>query len=170
MSSFCCGWQNALIQPSRFASADTPPQAQLASGSAVLSMSRQLGSAIGVAILVALLGDRPAGTLAGFRRPWIIVIVTATITAAGLAVGRRTGGDAQPIATRTVPAADPARPPAVPRAPSATPRDKHYPIPTAAGASSTTLVETVFIAACSGTRQASERAAPQERRRACSRR
>jgi hypothetical protein len=41
-------------------SADTAPQAQLASGSAVLSMSRQLGSAIGVAIRVALLGDRPS--------------------------------------------------------------------------------------------------------------
>jgi len=51
---------NALIQPSLFASADTAPQAQLASGSAVLSMSRQLGSAIGVAIRVALLGDRPS--------------------------------------------------------------------------------------------------------------
>jgi hypothetical protein len=51
---------NGLIQPSLFASADTPPQAQLASGSAALSMSRQLGSAIGVAILVALLGDRPS--------------------------------------------------------------------------------------------------------------
>src|SRR6478672_10376608 len=79
---------NALIQPSLFVSADTAPQAQLASGSAVLSMSRQLGSAMGVAILVALLGDRPAGRLVDIGRPGIIVIVTATITAApGLAVG-----------------------------------------------------------------------------------
>jgi MFS family permease len=84
------GVANALIQPSLFASADAAPQAQLASGSAVLSMGRQLGSAVGVAVLVAVLGDRPAGDLAGFSRAWIVVLVTATMTAAaGLAAGRR---------------------------------------------------------------------------------
>jgi EmrB/QacA subfamily drug resistance transporter len=84
------GVANALIQPSLFASADAAPHAQLASGSAVLSMSRQLGSAVGVAVLVAVLGNHPAGDLAGFSRAWIVVLVTATITAAaGLAAGRR---------------------------------------------------------------------------------
>jgi hypothetical protein len=81
---------NALIQPSLFASADAVPQAQLASGSAVLSMGRQLGSAVGVAVLIAVLGDRPAADLAGFDRAWIVVLVTAAMTAAaGLAAGRR---------------------------------------------------------------------------------
>jgi hypothetical protein len=56
------GAANALIQPALFASAGAAPRAQLASGSAVLSMSRQLGSAVGVAVLVAVLGNHPAET------------------------------------------------------------------------------------------------------------
>lgn len=111
------GMANALIQPSLFASADAVPQAQLASGSAVLSMGRQLGSAVGVAVLVAVLGDRPAGDLAGFDRAWIVVLVTAAMTAAaGLAAGRMDGVP-QPASAKTAPQADPARPPTVRRAP-----------------------------------------------------
>ena len=84
------GVANALIQPSLFASADTTPRAELASGSAVLAMARQLGSALGVAIFVAVLGAHPANSLAGFDRAWIVVLVTAAMTAsAGLATGRR---------------------------------------------------------------------------------
>jgi hypothetical protein len=84
------GIANALIQPSLFASADAAPRAQLASGSAVLAMSRQLGSAVGVAVLVAVLGNRPGGGVAGFDRAWIVVLITAAMTAAaGLAAGRR---------------------------------------------------------------------------------
>jgi hypothetical protein len=80
------GVANALIQPTLFASADAVPPAQLASGSAVLAMSRQLGAALGVAVLVAVLGTHPAGDLAGFDRAWFVVIVTAAATAAaGLA-------------------------------------------------------------------------------------
>jgi len=112
------GMANALIQPSLFASADAAPQAQLASGSAVLSMGRQLGSAVGVAVLVAVLGDRPAGDLAGFDRAWIVVLVTAAMTAAaGLAAGRRMDRVTQPASAKTAPQADPARPPTVRRAP-----------------------------------------------------
>jgi len=112
------GVANALIQPALFASADAAPRAQLASGSAVLSMGRQLGSAVGVAVLVAVLGDRPARDLAGFDRAWIVVLVTATMTAAaGLAAGRRVDRVSQPAAAKTAPEADPARLPAVRRAP-----------------------------------------------------
>jgi hypothetical protein len=112
------GVANALIQPSLFASADAAPQAQLASGSAVLSMGRQLGSAVGVAVLVAVLGDRPAGDLTGFDRAWIVVLVTAAMTAAaGLAAGRRMDRVTQPASAKTAPQADPARPPTVRRAP-----------------------------------------------------
>jgi len=112
------GVANALIQPSLFASADAAPQAQLASGSAVLSMGRQLGSAVGVAVLIAVLGDRPAGDLAGFDRAWIVVLVTAAMTAAaGLAAGCRIERVTQPAAAETAPRADQARPSAVRRTP-----------------------------------------------------
>ena len=100
------GIANALIQPSLFASADAAPRAYLASGSAVMATARQLGSALGVTIFVAVFGTRPAGDLAGFDRAWIIVLISAAVTAlAGLAAGRRliraretaeTAGDASP--------------------------------------------------------------------------
>jgi MFS family permease/GNAT superfamily N-acetyltransferase len=84
------GMANALIQPSLFASAGAAPRAELASGSAVLATARQLGSALGVAIFVAALGAHPAKGLAGFDRAWIVVLITAAMTAfAGLAIGRR---------------------------------------------------------------------------------
>jgi EmrB/QacA subfamily drug resistance transporter len=100
------GIANALIQPSLFASADAAPRAQLASGSAVLAMSRQLGSAVGVAVLVAVLGNSPGGGVAGFDRAWIVVLITAAMTAAaGLAAGRRPGRLMDLTAATTEPAA-----------------------------------------------------------------
>ena len=87
------GVGRALIQPPLFASADAAPRAELASGSAVLAAARQLGSALGVAIFVAVLGGHTASGLAGFDRAWIVVVITAAITAfAGLATGRRPTG------------------------------------------------------------------------------
>ena len=84
------GVANAFIQPSLFASADAAPRAELASGSAVLATARQLGSALGVAVLVAVLGGHPASGPAGFDRAWIVVLVTGALTAcAGLATGGR---------------------------------------------------------------------------------
>ena len=84
------GGANALIQPSLFACADAAPRAELASGSAVLATARQLGSALGVAVFVAVLGAHPASGLAGFDRAWIVVLITAAMTAsAGLASGRQ---------------------------------------------------------------------------------
>jgi EmrB/QacA subfamily drug resistance transporter len=84
------GMANALIQPSLFACADAAPRAELASASAVLATARQLGSALGVAAFVAAAGGSTAGSLAGFDRAWIVVVISAAITAvAGLAAGRR---------------------------------------------------------------------------------
>jgi RimJ/RimL family protein N-acetyltransferase len=82
------GVANALIQPSLFASAGAVPPAELASGSAVLATARQLGAALGVAIFVAVLGAHPATDLAGFDRAWLVVVITAAMTAcAGIAAG-----------------------------------------------------------------------------------
>ena len=84
------GVANALIQPSLFASAGAVPPAELASGSALLSTARQLGAALGVAIFVAVLGARPAASLARFDRAWLVVVVTAVLTVvAGLAMAGR---------------------------------------------------------------------------------
>jgi RimJ/RimL family protein N-acetyltransferase len=84
------GVANTLTQPPLFACADAAPQAELASASAVLTTARQLGSALGVAIFVAVLGTGPASGLAGFDHAWIVVVVTAALTAlAGLATGGR---------------------------------------------------------------------------------
>jgi EmrB/QacA subfamily drug resistance transporter len=94
------GVANALIQPPLFASAAAAPRAELASGSAVLATARQLGSALGVATFVAVLGGRAATGLAGFDRAWIVVVITAAITAfAGLAIGRRSAGVPEMAAT-----------------------------------------------------------------------
>ena len=55
----------------------------------MLATARQLGSALGVAIFVAVLGGGTAPRLAGFDRAWMVVAITAAITAvAGLAAGR----------------------------------------------------------------------------------
>jgi EmrB/QacA subfamily drug resistance transporter len=84
------GVANALIQPSLFASADAAPRAELASGSAVLATARQLGTALGVAVFVAAVGAGAARGTAALDRAWIVVVVTAAVTAfAGLATGRR---------------------------------------------------------------------------------
>jgi EmrB/QacA subfamily drug resistance transporter len=68
----------APLEPSRFAT-----------GTAVLGMSRQLGAALGVAVLVAIIGHpTPTGVLDAFRNGWMFVIVCALAAgAAMLAVG-----------------------------------------------------------------------------------
>jgi hypothetical protein len=97
------GVANGLIQPSLFACADAAPRAELAAGSAVLGAARQLGSALGVAIFVAVTGrgvtaGGPAG-LAGLNRAWLVVVITAGATAlAGLGTGRRPAGAAVAVA------------------------------------------------------------------------
>jgi EmrB/QacA subfamily drug resistance transporter len=141
------GIANALIQPSLFAAADAAPRAYLASGSAVMATARQLGSALGVAIFVAVFGTRPAGDLAGFDHAWIIVMITAAVTAlAGLAAGRRPirvrdtaeeAGDASPARPHRprIPASTARR--SAPRWIAAWPRSDrppgHRPLPAARG-------------------------------------
>jgi hypothetical protein len=69
----------------------------------VLGAARQLGSALGVAIFVAVTGSGvtgggPAG-LAGLNRAWLVVVITAGATAlAGLGTGRRPADAAVAVA------------------------------------------------------------------------
>ncbi len=60
------------------------PAHAFATGSAVVNMIRQVGMAIGVAVLVAVLGaaDTDAGKLAAFHRSWWTIVVIALAGAA----------------------------------------------------------------------------------------
>lgn len=62
------------------------PASSFATGSAVVNMFRQIGLAVGVAVLIAVLGSphSPAGVLSAYQRAWI---VTAAIALAGGLVG-----------------------------------------------------------------------------------
>ncbi|MFH8788751.1 MFS transporter [Streptomyces roseoverticillatus] len=79
------GAGNALIQPALFGAASGLPAEQLSVGSGTLMMSRQIGSALGVALLTAILGSSEHPTMGAFRHGWIYMIVTALLAAlAGL--------------------------------------------------------------------------------------
>jgi len=95
------GVANALIQPTLFATANSVPHSELASGSAVLSAARQIGSALGVAILVAVLGSHPAQATAGFAPAWAIVLASAALTALTALTGLASGPGQARLATPT---------------------------------------------------------------------
>ena len=76
-----------LTLPTMMATAASSlPPTSFGTGSAVVNMLRQVGMAIGVAVLVALLGSphSPAATLAAYQRGWT---ATAAIALAGGLVG-----------------------------------------------------------------------------------
>ncbi len=108
-----------LVLPSLSAAATGPlPAARFATGTAVLGMSRQLGSALGVAILVAILAQSSAGgagALAAFGRGWAFIIGAAAAAGAVLfAVGPvRIGSAGEEPAAAAVPLAGPPAPVAV---------------------------------------------------------
>ncbi|MEU6172822.1 MFS transporter [Streptantibioticus parmotrematis] len=70
---FLGGAGAGLAQAPMFAAAGTLPPDRATTGSAVLNMSRQVGSAIGVAVLVALLAAPQPHALAAFHRGWALV-------------------------------------------------------------------------------------------------
>jgi hypothetical protein len=72
------------------------PPRSFATGSAVINMLRQIGLAIGVAVLIAVLGapDSPIGTLQAYQRAsWIVaaLALAAGLVALVLLVPRRSG-------------------------------------------------------------------------------
>ncbi|GAB3410026.1 MFS transporter [Flindersiella endophytica] len=74
------GVANGLIQPALFGTASAAAADDLSSASAVLTTARQLGSALGVALLVAMVTTGSLVGLAGLRRGWLIVLASAIVT------------------------------------------------------------------------------------------
>jgi MFS family permease len=60
------------------AAASSLPPARFATGTAVLTMSRQIGSVLGIALLVAIVGNG-AISAADFEGGWILMIVAASL-------------------------------------------------------------------------------------------
>jgi EmrB/QacA subfamily drug resistance transporter len=88
-----------LVLPTLSAAATGPlPAERFATGTAVLTMSRQLGSALGVAILIAIIGHpSPGGALSAFGDGWTFMIGSALVAGAALlAVGPVRIGSAEP--------------------------------------------------------------------------
>ncbi len=82
------------------AAASLPPQS-FATGSGVVTMLRQVGYAIGVAVLVAVLGApvTAAGRLTAFRHGWIVIAAVALAGAVAAVLLRRSPAAAATAAT-----------------------------------------------------------------------
>ena len=79
------GAATGLVLPTTAAAATIPlPPQRLATGSGMLGVSRAIGWALGVALLVAIIGNRP-DTPSAFDGAWLLLIFAATGAAAILA-------------------------------------------------------------------------------------
>ena len=82
---FVCGIGVGLTLPTILSSATSGlPPARSATGSAIVTMTRQIGTVLGVSMLIALLGS-PTGypaVHAAFRGAWAAVAATGLISAA----------------------------------------------------------------------------------------
>ena len=74
------GISAGLTQAPLFAAAGTLPPDRATTGSAMLNMSRQVGSAVGVAVVVVVLGTG-AHTLAGYHAAWAAEAVAGVLAA-----------------------------------------------------------------------------------------
>jgi EmrB/QacA subfamily drug resistance transporter len=85
------GISAGLTPPPIFAAANTLAADRATTGSAVINMSRQIGTAVGVAVLVALTATTPSSI--GYPRAWIMQAITGVVSAvillAGAASARR---------------------------------------------------------------------------------
>jgi MFS family permease len=92
------------LAPLSSAAAASLPPARFATGTAVLMMARQIGSVLGVALLVGILrSSAPHDPLSGFRGGWDFMIAAAAVAAlAALAIGevRRPAAVPATVATR----------------------------------------------------------------------
>lgn len=78
------GMGAGLTQAPLFAAASTLAVHRTTTGSAVLNMSRQVGSAVGIAVLVVLLSSGQHQGLAAFQRGWLLIAIAAAGAAVSL--------------------------------------------------------------------------------------
>jgi EmrB/QacA subfamily drug resistance transporter len=92
-----------LVNPTlSSAAAAALPAGRFATGSAIYNMSRQLGSALGVALLVAIVGTPTrAGAVDAFRGGVLIVVAGGALTAIAAAAMGRVRIGAVPVAAAT---------------------------------------------------------------------
>jgi MFS family permease len=92
-----------LVNPTlSSAAAAALPAGRFATGSAIYNMSRQLGSALGVALLVAIVGTPTrAGAVGAFRGGVLIVVAGGALTAIAAAAMGRVRIGAVPVAAAT---------------------------------------------------------------------
>jgi EmrB/QacA subfamily drug resistance transporter len=83
------GISAGLTQAPLFAAAGTLPPDRATTGSAVLNMARQVGSAVGVAVVVVILGTGSARTVAGFHQAWAAEAIAGLIACLAVAVTAR---------------------------------------------------------------------------------
>jgi hypothetical protein len=83
------GISAGLTQAPLFAAAGTLPPDRATTGSAVLNMARQVGSAVGVAVVVVILGTGSARTVAGFHQAWAAEAIAGLIACLAIAVSSR---------------------------------------------------------------------------------
>jgi EmrB/QacA subfamily drug resistance transporter len=81
------GVASGLTQTPLLAAVNTLPADRATTGSAVLNMSRQIGSAVGVALLVALLATSSPHELGEFQRGWLLVALSGWGAMAAVLVG-----------------------------------------------------------------------------------
>jgi len=75
------GCAAGLVQAPLFAAASALPAQRATTGSAVLNTARQVGSAVGVALVVLLLGQGHAASLGAFHRGWGLLVVAGVSAA-----------------------------------------------------------------------------------------
>jgi MFS family permease len=91
------GMSAGLTQAPLFAAAGTLPPNRATTGSAVLTMARQVGSAIGVAVVVVILGTAAVHPVGAFHRVWLAEAIAGLAACLAVVV---TAGRAAPRAPR----------------------------------------------------------------------
>ena len=89
------GMSAGLTQAPLFAAAGTLPPNRATTGSAVLTMARQVGSAIGVAVVVVILGTAAVHPVSAFHQVWLAEAIAGLAACLAVVVTAGSGGSAR---------------------------------------------------------------------------